>query len=347
LGEGLGNGNREYLSRLDAQLIVFQAQADNVVNVSRLSRDRLAAVRRVAGVAAAGPIGVANVKLVLPDGAELNVALLGVEPGQPGEPSVTAGRQLSTDQAREVLLDANVLARTGLQVGDTITVRVTQGTRDEFYTLRAVGAVAGQQFFLQPGLIVPFFTWEQVRPQSEAELGRSLGIANILAVRLGDPSQAAAVTERLLAQVDSIAVATVPEAINALPGYTAQQSTINTQGAFTLLIGVLVIGGFFQIQILQKVPQVGMLKAIGAPNWLVGLSAIIQIIIVTTVGVALGGLGTWLLSLGFPPTVPIVFNGPATLLAVAALLIIGPLGGLVSIRYAVRIEPLRALGLAT
>jgi putative ABC transport system permease protein len=44
--------------------------------------------------------------------------------------------------------------------------------------------------------------------------------------------------------------------------------------------------------------------------------------------------------------VPIVFSGPATLLAVAALLLIGPLGGLVSIRYAVRIEPLRALGLS-
>lgn len=347
LGEGLGNGNREFLSRLDAQLIVFQARADNVVNVSRLSRDRLAAVRRVAGVAAAGPVGVANVVLVRPDGAELNVALLGVEPGQPGEPPVTAGRQLSTDQAREVLLDANVIARTGLQVGDTITIRVTQGARDEFYALRVVGATLGQQFFLQPALIVPFFTWDRLRPQSEAELGRSAGLANIIAVRLSDPSQAAAVSDRLLAEAGNIAVATVPEAINALPGYSAQQSTINTQGAFTLLIGVLVIGGFFQIQVLQKVPQVGMLKAIGAANWMVGLASIIQIVVVTTVGVALGGVGTWLLSLGFPPTVPIVFNGSATLLAVAALLIIGPLGGLVSIRYAVRIEPLRALGLST
>ena len=33
--------------------------------------------------------------------------------------------------------------------------------------------------------------------------------------------------------------------------------------------------------------------------------------------------------------------------AVIALLLIGPLGGLVSIRYAVRIEPLKALGLSS
>ena len=61
----------------------------------------------------------------------------------------------------------------------------------------------------------------------------------------------------------NIELATIDEAIQALPGYSAQQSTLNTQGAFTLFIGVLVIGGFFQIQILQKVPQIGVLKAIG------------------------------------------------------------------------------------
>lgn len=55
----------------------------------------------------------------------------------------------------------------------------------------------------------------------------------------------------------------------------------------------------------------------------------------------------YLFSLVFPPTVPIVFNGSTSLLAVMALLLIGPLGGLVSVRYAVRIEPLKALGLSS
>jgi ABC-type antimicrobial peptide transport system permease subunit len=108
---------------------------------------------------------------------------------------------------------------------------------------------------------------------------------------------------------------------------------------------VLVIGGFFQIQVLQKVPQIGVLKAIGASNHVVGAASVIQIVLVTAIGVAIGGFFTLLFSLSFPPTVPIVFNGQATALAVLALLIIGPLGGAVSIRYAVRIEPLKALKL--
>jgi putative ABC transport system permease protein len=108
-----------------------------------------------------------------------------------------------------------------------------------------------------------------------------------------------------------------------------------------------VIGGFFQIQVLQKVPQIGVLKAIGTSNPVVAWAAIIQIIIITFIGVLIGGLFSFLFSLTFPPTVPIVFNGTTSAAALAALMIIGPLGGLVSIRYAVRIEPLKALGLSS
>ena len=78
------------------------------------------------------------------------------------------------------------------------------------------------------------------------------------------------VRQRITAEVNNVEVATISQAIQNVPGYTAQQSTIQTQGVFTLLIGVLVIGGFFQIQVLQKVPQIGVLKAIGSSNSVVG-----------------------------------------------------------------------------
>ena len=348
LGEGLGNGNREYISKLDAQVIVYQAKSDFLIQASRLSRGRLAAVRRVDGVADAGMLGTSSASLILTDNAApIKIALLGVEPGRTGEPKVVSGQQLSTDLAQEVIIDRNTAYRSKLGLGDTLTVRVTQGTQDEFYDLRIVGITDGQQYSLQPSVFVPFFTWDRIRPKSEAEVNSSNPVANVILVKLNDPSQVDAVRARLVAQVDNIEIATLKEAIQALPGYSAQQSTLNTQGGFTLFIGILVIGGFFQIQILQKVAQIGVLKAIGTSNPVVAASSIIQITIVTVIGVIIGGLLTFLFSLSFPPTVPIVFNGTTSALAVIALLLIGPLGGLVSIRYAVRIEPLKALGLSS
>ncbi len=348
LGEGLGNGNREYISKLDGQFLVFQDKSDFLIQGSRLSRDRLAAIRRVEGVKDAGMLGTANGTIILPGGAEpLKVALLGVEPDHPGEPPVKVGRQLGTKLADEVLLDRNTALRSKLQVGDLLTLRVTQGTKDEFFRLRVVGISDGQQFALQPSIFVPLFTWERIRPKSEAEFNNPEPVGNVVIVSLDDPQEQSVVAAMLSAQVRNIEIATLDEAIQALPGYSAQQSTLNTQGGFTLFIGVLVIGGFFQIQILQKVNQIGVLKAIGTPNRIVALASVIQIILVTVVGVAIGGFLTFLFSLTFPPTIPIVFNGGTSLIAIIALLLIGPLGGMVSIRYAVRIEPLKALGLSS
>lgn len=346
LGEGLGNGNREYISKLDAQLITYQAKSDYLIAASRLDRGRLAAVRRVEGVADAGMLGTSSATLILND-KTLKVAMLGVEPGHTGEPRVLEGQQLSTGLADEVIIDRNTAIRTNLKLGDSLTVRVTQGIQDEFFSLRIVGVTDGQQYSLQPALFVPFFTWDRIRPKSEAEVNSSNPIANVILVKLKDPAQTDLVSQRLTAQVDNIETATLKEAIQALPGYSAQQSTLNTQGGFTLFIGILVIGGFFQIQILQKVAQIGVLKAIGTANPIVAVASIIQIVVITVIGVAIGGLLTFLFSLTFPPTVPIVFNGTTSALAVIALLLIGPLGGLVSIRYAVRIEPLKALGLSS
>ena len=348
LGEGLGNGNREYLSRLDAQLIVYQGHSDFLIGASRLSRDRVPAVRRVPGVADAGPLGTAAATLVLPGvAAPLKVALLGVEPGHVGEPPVLAGRPLGSNSADEVILDRNVALRSGLKVGDDLTLRVTQGTQEETYHLRVVGLAGGQQYGLQPAIFVPFITWDRVRPKAEAEVGRTDAVANVILVRLAEPAQSAAVAQAVAARLNNVEVASIPKAIDALPGYSAQQSTLNTQAGFTLLIGVLVIGGFFQIQALQKVPQIGVLKAIGASNLTVAAASVAQIVLLTIIGVGLGSSATYLLSLTFPPTIPIVFNGQNSALAVLALLAIGPIGGLVSVRYAVRIEPLRALGLSS
>lgn len=348
LGEGLGNGNREYISKLNADLIVYQAKSDFLIAASRLGRDRLAAVRRVQGVADTGMLGTASATLILPgDLKPLKVSLLGVEPGHTGEPQVLQGKQLSTDQAKEVILDRNAALRSKLNVGDTLTLRVTQGTTDEFFDLRVVGISDGQQYSLQPTIFTPFGTWDRIRPKSEAEINSSNPIANVLLVKLDDPAQMETMRQRLASQVNNIETATKNEAIQALPGYSAQQSTLNTQGGFTLFIGILVIGGFFQIQILQKVSQIGVLKAIGTANPIVGAASVIQIVVVTVIGVAIGAVLTFLFSLSFPPTVPIVFNGTTSALAVVALLLIGPLGGLVSIRYAVRIEPLKALGLSS
>ena len=106
------------------------------------------------------------------------------------------------------------------------------------------------------------------------------------------------------------------------------------------------IGVFFQIVTLQKVGQVGVLKAMGASNKLIVASALFQMLVVTALGVALGGLVTFGLAVAVPPTVPLSWPTQAIALTVVSLLVMGPLGGLISVRILLKVEPLTALGLA-
>lgn len=350
LAEGLGSGNRQYIEKLNADLVVYQAKLDLSAAASRIGVSGLNEIRRVSGVKAVGPVGAASVALVNGGTAAdepLNVALIGVEPGLPGEPPALEGRPLGSRRARETVLDRNVALRTGLKVGDTLTIKSIQDTREQFYELKVVGISDGRQYNLQPALFVPFRTWDELRPQQFiGGAPNAEPAANFVAVQLDNPAEGAALAERIEAEVRDVEVVDRITAYEATPGYSAQQSTLDTQRYFALLIGILVIGGFFQILTLQKVAQIGMLKAIGAPNRTIGGAAIIQIIAVTIIGVAMGAAASLALSLGFPPQVPIVFSPAAVITAVGSLLLIGPIGGLVSVRYSLKVEPLTALGLA-
>ena len=78
-----------------------------------------------------------------------------------------------------------------------------------------------------------------------------------------------------------------------------------------------------------------------------GLAAIIQIIAVTVIGVAHRRGGDAAAVARLPADHPDRLRPRAVWTAVVSLLLIGPIGGLVSVRYSVKVEPLTALGLAS
>lgn len=351
LGEGLASANKEFISKLDGELVIFQDQANLSVLASQLGRSNMNDIRRIEGVADAGAIGTSSVFIeyegIDPTAEPDSYSFIGVEPGRPGEPAVYEGQQLTSLRANEAVVDESVIRRTGLEIGDTLVIKSTQGAVDEFYPVTIVGVTDSQQYFFQPSIFTPLLAWDRIKPKPVVDSGQNELTFNIVNIKLENPDDEAIVIERLENGVSGIEAVDVVTAYENSPGYQEQQSTINTQRGFTLLIGVLVVGGFFQIQTLQKVAQVGMLKALGASNAIVALSATIQIVSTNTLGVIIGVFATFGLALALPAGIPIIFAGPQVTMAIITLLFIGPIGGLVSIRYLLRVEPLTALGLAS
>ena len=289
------------------------------------------------------------------------MALGGVLVGQPGEPTVAEGQQLDFKRGMEAILDRSTAVRTGLKVGDPIKIRSLVGSKEKIYDLVVAGITGSNQYGLQPTVFVPHLTWEKIRPRLSnvvsAETATPSVTFNIAFVRLNNPTDGPAMASNIeraiadstsiLRETDGVRTVNKTTAYENTPGYSAQQSTLGLQRAFTLLIGLLVTGSFFRIQALQKIAQVGVLKAIGTANWKIALAALAQIFVVNAFGVALGALLTWGLTFAIPPVVPVRFDGADAARTVALLLVIGPLGGLSSIQVLLKAEPLKALGLAS
>jgi putative ABC transport system permease protein len=347
LSEGLATANKQFLVKLGVQSLVFQKNVDLSANTSRIALSKRNDISRVEGVDSVGAIGLSNAAIVSPSGEkDLNVSLIGVESNRPGEPPVLSGRNLLIDRGSEVIVDQNVADQTGAKVGDRIRIKSIQGSKEEFYNLDIVGITDSRQYLFQPSIFVPYNTWNQVRPQAAAGSQLMETVSNIIAVKVKPGFDATEVDKQIEDQVKDVEVTDIKTAYESTPGYQAQQSTLNTIRGFTLLIGILVIGGFFQIQMLQKIPLIGVMKAIGTSNSIVAAAVVLQIILVTTFGVILGTIATLGLAAVVPGNVPVVFDGNSIVIAILTLLSIGPIGGLVSVRQAISVEPLIALGLA-
>ena len=92
LASGLATANRQFLQKLNADLLIFQENSDLSTSASRLGVSTLKNVRRVEGVQDVGALGFATASLTFSDGSEpVDVALVGVQPGKPGEPALLAG----------------------------------------------------------------------------------------------------------------------------------------------------------------------------------------------------------------------------------------------------------------
>ncbi|MFB0546382.1 MAG: ABC transporter permease, partial [Anaerolineae bacterium] len=190
LAEGLGSGNKEYLEKLNADLIVYQGDVDLSIAASRIALSKLNNIKRVAGVKEVGPIGFSSVSIAFEGDEEpLDISLIGVEPGKLGEPPVVVGRGLKRRRGKEAIIDKNVSLLTGLEVGHKFATKSIQGADKEFYTLEVIGISDSRKYGLRPSIFVPYLTWDRIKPQIVVGNNETELISNVVAVQLHHPEK--------------------------------------------------------------------------------------------------------------------------------------------------------------
>lgn len=137
---------------------------------------------------------------------------------------------------------------------------------------------------------------------------------------------------------------TKSQAYNGSPGYTAETSTMLLIRSFLLVISSLIVGSFFTVWTIQRIRQIGLLKALGASNFYVIKDSVGQLLVILIAGTAIGLSVGLLLGMLVGNNVPFSIVMGNVLLSNGALIVLGLLGSAIAFKRIVKIEPVIAMG---
>ena len=118
-------------------------------------------------------------------------------------------------------------------------------------------------------------------------------------------------------------------------------------GGFALLIGAFGIANILFVSVRERMPQIGIQKALGAPNYLILIQFLTESAVLSSVGGALGILIVVIISLFLEGNSPIPFELTvvSVIEGVVIALVVGVLSGLVPAYSAAKMDPVKAINM--
>jgi putative ABC transport system permease protein len=314
-------------------VLVFNEQARRNVEGSFLTAEQAESVADVDGVAESGLIG-EGTYTVRANGELQDAVLFGYELGGLGEPLTLTDGRLPAGPGEGVASAAD--ADKGFAIGDTVEIVGEDGP-----AVMIVGVGDDLRWSVAPTIFVDYTTYEAA--QRAVNPAAAVALPSLVAAAPDDGITAAELTDRIEAAVPGTEALTRQEAVDGNPGVQGVNQSFNIILSLAFLVVALVVGFFFLILTVQKAKSLTLLRAVGAPSGYLVRNLMVQIIVILAAGIAVG-LGLVVLVGSVAPTgdVAVDLEPAAVLTTVVGLIVISLLGGLVSIRRVLRIDPLRA-----
>lgn len=337
LGNGLSDLGAATLKYADIDYAVYEENSDFTFSKSMISESIADDLLKEDGVEAVAPFGTASASIRntgndKEETSKVDVLIAGIRPGSFLEPKVTSGKALKESDSLGVIAD-DTLKTDGFKIGDELTI---SGSNEK---MKIVGFTKNQSLSHQPVL---FASLDKYRAYKYAAPGSDNGIKDVVSsVMIQGKNSDAAKIEKDLGDVE---VGTKKEAINAVPGYSAENGTITMMLGFLIVISAIVIAVFFYILTNQKTQQFGVMKAIGGSNWFVIKSVISQVFIISVISILIGVGLTYATAAILPDSMPFNLVNSLVIVYSLILLVISVVSSFFSVLKIAKIDPLTALG---
>ena len=324
-----------------ADAIVYSEASRSSFLRSRIEPDDRAAIEGADGVDEVGGLGVVLLGARVPGNGPrdlANVAVWGYELPPDGVPEPPDTGEAHAD---------DLLRADGVEIGDELLIGPARTP------ITVVGWVTDTAYNGQGGLWTDLETWRNVLAENRPDAVLADGVVQALVVRGADDTDDVDEPIDLAATIDAATegrafALTVDEAIDEIPGVTAQQTTFNQILGVTVVIALVVISLFFALLTVERTALYGVLKAIGARSGTIFAGLVAQATVVTLVASTVAGVLVVVLDLVIPPgSIPLYVSAGRIVLSIVLLLVAAVAGSAFSLRRVLRVDPASALGSST
>ncbi|WP_151734000.1 ABC transporter permease ['Paenibacillus yunnanensis' Narsing Rao et al. 2020] len=337
LARGLSYANISALENMPAGYFLIQDDAGHAFRRSQLGAEDFAAAKEAVGAGNAAALGVQNGTITV-DGAEVktDITFFAVDMQGLLAPKLAEGTGISNEESGRAVVDAK-LEESGVKLGSTIRDQ----TSGMSWTVS--GFVNDSSYSHVPVVYINNADWQTMKQGAlTGNNGTPADVPfNVIALKSSSVQAA-----DLAAQLDQVESITKKQAIASVPGYAAEQGSLQMMIAFLFVISAVVLAVFFYVITIQKTSQFGVLKAMGTRTSYLAWSVLCQVLVLSVISLALSLLLTYGMNMGLPDAMPFQLEGSTMAFTGGLFIAVSLLGALISVVRVTKIDALTAIGRA-
>ena len=322
IAKGLSAATGSLIENSKANYYILDDSADKLITRSVIENDELKELNNLNGLIDLNenttPINLHTSNFTMDSlDKKINLVYLAIDPSTFLMPEVIEGNTLNNN--REIVLN-NSFKEDGIEIGDKIKdtssnleLTVVGFTKNQMYAHISVG-------------VISLDTYKEIMTSATGTENLDL------------------LTNLVNDNLDKKVLLTKSDIISNVPGHSQEQATILMMLVFLLIISSFIVGVFFYITTMQKLPEFGVLKALGAKMSTLATSLTSQVFMLSVISMLIGNILTFSLASVLPASMPFVLSYKDGALVSLLFIAIALLSSLFSIRKIRKVDAISAIG---